>query len=213
MQKYKYILVFCFCWMAFLNLMAQHNNEDLVQFSGVIVTSDSLVPISFSHIINGTSGFGTISDFYGYFSFVAHKNDTIRFSALGYKDEVFVIPDTITKNRYTLFQVMTTDTIYLSETIIYPWPTKEDFKEAFLNLDIPDDDYQLALRNLEQSELRERSAAMNMDGSENYQNYIDNTISKYYYAGQIQPITILNPFAWAKFIKAWKEGKFKKQKN
>jgi hypothetical protein len=163
--------------------------------------------------LNLTSGFGTISDYSGYFSFVARKNDTIRFSAVGFKDERFIIPDTIHNNRYTIFQVMTTDTIYLSETVIYPWPSKEAFKEAFLNLEIPDDDYQIALRNLELSQLQERAENMPMDGSMNYQNYIDNTISKYYYAGQLQPITILNPFAWAKFIKAWKEGKFKRKKN
>jgi hypothetical protein len=123
------------------------DKEQLVQFSGVILTNDSLTPISFSHIINKTTGFGAVSDFTGYFSFVARKNDTISFSAVGFKDETFIIPDTISENRYTIFQVMTMDTIYLSETVIYPWPSKEDFKEAFLNLDIPDDDYEIARKN------------------------------------------------------------------
>lgn len=190
----------------------ESDKEQLVQFSGVILTNDSLTPISFSHIINKTTGFGAVSDFTGYFSFVARKNDTISFTAVGFKDETFIIPDTISENRYTIFQVMTMDTIYLSETVIYPWPSKEDFKEAFLNLDIPDDDYEIARKNLEQSQLMVRAENMTMDGGENYQNYIDQTVSKYYYAGQTQPITILNPFAWAQFIKAWKEGKFKRKK-
>jgi hypothetical protein len=54
---------------------------------------------------------------------------------------------------------------------------------------------------------------MKMDGSMNYQNYIDQQTSKLYYAGQTQPISLLNPFAWAQFIKAWKEGKFKRDKD
>ena len=45
----------------------------------------------------------------------------------------------------------------------------------------------------------------------NYRNYIQNNTSKLYYAGQTTPISIFNPFAWAEFVKAWKEGKFKKQ--
>jgi hypothetical protein len=185
--------------------------KNLVQFSGAVVTSDSLRPVSFTHIIDKKTGFGTISDFYGYFSFVAHMGDTIVFSAIGFKKGVFVIPDTMHSNRYTMFQVMTADTVYLTETVIYPWPTQEQFKEAFLNLEVPDDDIEIARRNLERYELAVRAEAMPMDGSMNYRNYIDQTVSKLYYAGQTQPISLLNPFAWAQFIQAWKDGKFKKK--
>jgi hypothetical protein len=185
--------------------------KDLVQFSGAVVTGDSLRPVSFTHIIDRNTGFGTISDYYGYFSFVARKGDTITFSAVGFKKGLFVIPDTIHNNRYTMFQVMTSDTVYLSETVIYPWPTKEQFREAFLNLDIPDDDLEIARKNLDRYELYVRAESMPMDGSMNYRNYIDQTVSKLYYAGQTQPISLLNPFAWAQFIKAWQDGKFKRK--
>lgn len=185
--------------------------EGLVQFSGAVVTSDSLRPVSFTHIIDRNTGFGTISDFYGYFSFVARKGDTIDFSAIGFKKSMFIIPDTMHSNRYTMFQVMTADTVYLSETVIYPWPTQEQFKEAFLSLEVPDDDIEIARRNLERYELYVRAEAMPMDGSMNYRNYIDQTVNKLYYAGQTQPISLLNPFAWAQFIEAWKDGKFKRK--
>jgi hypothetical protein len=192
----------------------QHNQEyykDLVQFSGAVVTGDSLHPVAFTHIIDHNTGFGTISDYYGYFSFVARKGDSITFSAIGFKKGMFIIPDTIRNNRYTMFQVMATDTIYLNETVIYPWPTKEQFKEAFLSLEIPDDDIEIARKNLDRYELYVRAAAMPMDGSMNYRNYIDQTVSKLYYAGQTQPISLLNPFAWSQFIKAWQDGKFKRK--
>ena len=185
--------------------------RNLVQFSGAVVTGDSLHPVAFTHIIDHNTGFGTISDYYGYFSFVARRGDTITFSAVGFKKGRFVIPDTIQNNRYTMFQVMTSDTVYLSETVIYPWPTKEQFKEAFLKLDIPDDDLEIARKNLDRYELYVRAAQTPMDGSMNYRNYIDQTVSKLYYAGQTQPISLLNPFAWAQFIKAWQDGKFKRK--
>lgn len=201
-----------------LLMEAQRNQKDqeayymdLVQFSGAVVTGDSLRPVSFTHIIDHNTGFGTISDYYGYFSFVARKGDTITFSAVGFKKARFIIPDTIHDNRYTMFQVMTSDTIYLSETVIYPWPTKEQFREAFLKLDIPDDDLEIARKNLDRYELYVRAEAMPMDGSMNYRNYIDQTVSKLYYAGQTQPISLLNPFAWAQFIQAWQDGKFKRK--
>lgn len=185
--------------------------QGLVQFSGAVVTGDSLRPIPFTHIIDRNTGFGTVSDYYGYFSFVAKKGDTIDFSAVGFKRGMFIIPDTIRNNRYTMFQVMTSDTIYLTETVIYPWPTREQFKEAFLKLNIPDDDLEIARKNLAKQDLMMRAEVMPMDGSMNYRNYIDQQVSKLYYAGQTQPISLLNPFAWAQFFKAWKDGDFKRK--
>ena len=217
MKFYPLIIIFLFISMPSV-LVAQQDEidrdqyyKDLVQFSGAVVTGDSLHPVSFAHIIDHNTNFGTISDYYGYFSFVARKGDSITFSAVGFKKGHFTIPDTIQSNRYTMFQVMTSDTIYLSETVIYPWPTKEQFKEAFLKLEIPDDDLEIARKNLDRYELYVRAEAMPMDGSMNYRNYIDQTVSKLYYAGQTQPISLLNPFAWAQFIKAWQDGKFKRK--
>lgn len=216
----KLLVFILFCIVSLNPLLtraqrAEQNREeyykDLVQFSGAVVTSDSLRPVSFTTIIDRNTGFGTICDYYGYFSFVAKKGDTIDFTAIGFKKNTFIIPDTMHSNRYTMFQVMTADTIYLSETVIYPWPTQEQFKEAFLNLEIPDDDIEIARKNMERYELAVRAEAMPMDGSMNYRNYIDQTVSKLYYAGQTQPISLLNPFAWAQFIQAWKDGKFKRK--
>jgi hypothetical protein len=185
--------------------------EDLIQFSGVILTTDSLQPIPLAHIIVINSMRGTVSDFNGYFSFVAKKKDTVEFSAVGFKKAHFIIPDSIQNNRYSMIQVMSTDTIWLTETVIYPWPTKEEFKEAFLTLEIPDDDIELARKNLNQQQLWAKAQNLPAQGSINFKYLVDQQVEKLYYNGQTQPITILNPFAWAKFIKAWREGDFKRK--
>lgn len=192
---------------------AQSSDDELVQFSGVVVAADSIQPIPFANIIISNTRRGTVSDYYGYFSFVARKLDTIVFSAVGFKKDTFRIPDTITGNWYSLIHVMKRDTILLKEAIIYPWPTVEQFKEAFLTLDIPDDDIEIARQNLSDEQLSMRAEAMGMDGSMNYRNYMQTETNKLYYNGQTQPITILNPFAWAQFIKAWREGKFKRERD
>jgi hypothetical protein len=189
--------------------IAQVSDTTLVQFSGVVVTADSLKPIPFVNIFIKDSWRGTITDLYGFFSFVAHKNDEILFSALGYKTSHFIIPDTIHTTRYSLIQVMRVDTLMMNETQIYPWPTYEQFKQAFVNTDIPDDQLERAKKNIAELEKRVMFDDVPMSGSMNYRNYIDQHISQLYYAGQMQPISLLNPFAWAQFIKAWKEGKFK----
>lgn len=202
-------IILLFIVSGYLSAQDEISGDDVIQFSGVVVNSANLDPVSYCNIMINQSRRGTISDYNGYFSFVALKNDTIRFSAIGFKENSFIIPDTITQQRYSLIHVMNADTIILAPTVIYPWPTEEDFKQAFINLDIPDDDYEIAKKNLAKAEMRERALNYKMDGSLNYKNYIDQRTSRLYYAGQTQPISILNPFAWAEFIKAWKEGKFR----
>lgn len=203
------ILLFSFC--LFNNIFAQVDDDELVQFSGIVVTADSINPIPYTNIIIKNTWRGTVADYFGYFSFVALKNDTILFSAMGFKNGEFVIPDSITSNRYSLIHAMTNDTIMLAQTVIYPWPSKEEFKEAFLNLDIPDDDYERARKNLNSEQIREIASSYPMDGSMNYRRSMQAHVDKLYYLGQTQPITVLNPFAWAQFIKAWKDGKFKRK--
>ncbi|MCX6245699.1 MAG: carboxypeptidase-like regulatory domain-containing protein [Bacteroidetes bacterium] len=194
-------------------LMAQVESGNLVQFSGITITSDSLNAVPFAKIMIKNTNRGTTSDLLGYFSFVAHKNDTILFNALGYKPASFIIPDTITKSRYSLIQLMTGDTLTLSAAIIFPWPTLEDFKYAFANTKAPDDDLERARRNLDSDEIMFRVLTYPMDGQMNYNSYIENQTSKLYYFGQQQPFNIFNPFAWAQFIKAWRDGEFKRKKN
>lgn len=195
-----------------LQLRAQKPDDSkLVQFSGVVVTSDSLKPIPFASLMIKNTYRGTVSDYFGFFSFVAKMGDTIEFSAIGYKRANFVIPDTLTDQRCSMIQILKQDTILLREVVVFPWPTKEQFKEAFIRLNVPDDDLARAEKNLEEDKLAFIGANMAMDGSMNYRNYIDEHATRLYYAGQLPPNNLLNPVAWAKFIQMWQSGAFKKK--
>jgi hypothetical protein len=215
MKKNFYVLLLILTFPVFAHSQQALETDDnmrLVQFSGMTITADSLNPVPYTKIVDICSHRGTTSDVNGYFSFVAHKKDTVVFTALGYKPASFIIPDTITKQKYSLIQLMTADTITLAAAFIFPWPTLEEFKKAFVELKIPDDDLEIARKNLAAADIRMRAENYPMDANMNYRNFIDNQTSKLYYVGQQQPFSIFNPFAWAKFIKAWKEGKFKSQK-
>jgi hypothetical protein len=207
----KYLLFLTFFFTLAAAQAQNKNSEALVQFSGVVVSSDSLQPIPFTSIIIRNTYRGTVSDVYGFFSFVARMKDTIEFSAIGFKKGFYIIPDTITNQRYSLIQMLTADTIMLRETVIYPWPTKEQFKEAFLNLHIPDDDLARAERNLNRDQLNAIADGMTMDGSMNYKYQMNQHASRLYYAGQVPTSNWLNPIAWAKFIESWQSGQFKKK--
>lgn len=189
------------------------NDDDLIQFSGVIVTGDSLEAVPFVNVIIADSHRGTMSDVNGYFSFVAQKGDSINFSAIGFRSHSIMLPDTLTESKYSMIQMLYRDTVQLAETVIYPWPTREQFKEAFLALDLPETDAERAARNLAQADMISRREAMPADGSENFKYQMQNYQNRIYYAGQAPPMNIFNPIAWAKFIEAWRDGAFKKRDN
>lgn len=190
---------------------AHASDKDIVQFSGIVMSSDSLIGLPYTHIIIKNQARGTASNAEGVFSFVAEKGDTVLFSAMGFYDEYYVIPQDLDETRYSVIKLLTRDTIHLPETLVYPWPTREQFREAFLSLDLPDDDLERAKRNLDREILREIGAAMTMDGRENQSYYLRKEAERFYYAGQRPPMNIFNPMAWARFIEAWRNGEFRRE--
>jgi len=192
---------FCFC----------QQNDDYVQFSGVVLRSDSIQPMGFCHIYIKGQNRGTISDINGFFSFVASKGDLIIFDMVGYKKKEFLIPDSLDQKTYSIIQLLTQDTIYLDETVITPLPNRNLFDYYFVKTEVPDDALEIARKNLEREALKERAMKMGPDGREASKIALQNQAKKYYYAGQMPPMNIFSPIAWAKFFQAWKNGDFKKE--
>ncbi|MEW6773481.1 MAG: carboxypeptidase-like regulatory domain-containing protein [Bacteroidota bacterium] len=207
-----------FCWivclMIFLsvNVFAQKDKEEkFIQISGVVVDADSLKPVPFvSIIIKGTKR-GTITDFYGFFTLVASPGDELEFFSLNHKNGVYKLDDTLKLSHYYIIHTLIKDTIQLPSVSVYPWPSKEDFKKAFLNLDLSETDYDRAAKNLDRKELSYNERNYKMDANANYQYAMQQQLTRMYSLGQYPTISLLNPIAWAQFIDAWRKGKFKKQ--
>lgn len=143
------------------------------------------------------------------FSIVVLKGDHILFSSIGFKDKSIFIPRDLTETQYSVIQLLVSDTNYLPATILKPRPTREQFERDFANTRVPDDMYETARQNTDQAKLRALMATLPQDGREAVNYQLRQDANKYYYAGQIPPQNIFNPFAWAEFIKAWKRGDFK----
>lgn len=212
-MKYTLYILFLFSGVLIFSRLSgseQPQARNVIQFSGLVMTGDSLKPVPYTTIRVKNTRRGTISDFHGFFSITVRERDTLQFSSIGFKEVLYVVPDTLTSSRYSTIQLMTTDTIHLPETVIYPWPTREQFRYAFLNTEIPDDDFDRAMRNLERAEMRERLEKMPLDGYSNFRNMTNQHGERLYYAGQRPPMRIFDPFAWGQFIQAWREGRFKR---
>ncbi|MDA0881839.1 MAG: carboxypeptidase-like regulatory domain-containing protein [Bacteroidetes bacterium] len=206
---------FALCTVFFsLSLMAQGDLEDandVVQFSGIVVTGDSLSPVPFVTVYRTRDAKGTITDTKGFFSIPVLKGDTVRFSSIGYVPTQMNISDTLSANRYNVVQFLGVDTVMVATTFIYPWPTKHRMKEEILALRLEDDQAERARKNLESIMMYNRMAEMGMDGSENYKVAMQQQAQRISYAGQAPPQNIFSPIAWAQFIKAWQDGAYKKK--
>jgi len=201
-----------------MNLNAQLSKKDVfaIQFSGVVVTQDEktgdAVPLPFTNVYVKGSSRGTISAFDGFFSIVALRGDTIKFSYIGFEPVEFVIPDTLSVHFYSVYQIMTQNDILLPETVIYSWPRKEYFKQELLAMDISNELKKQAEQNLAEKIIKEMIKEVPFDGVESVNLQLNKIADDAVYTGQIKPMRIFDVMAWQKFIKAWKRGDFKRKK-
>jgi hypothetical protein len=176
------------------------------------MTADSLRGIPSASIIVVDKGRGTITNGDGVFSIVVVKGDKITFSSVGFKDKTVEIPKNWATNEMSVIQLLVADTNYLPATILKPRPTREQFERDFVNNRYDDDSYEIARQNIDEQKRRALIAALPADGREAVNFQLRQQANKYYYSGQLPPMNILNPLAWADFIKAWKRGDFKSKK-
>ncbi len=185
--------------------------DSVVQLYGVVMTADSLQGIPSCSVIVEGKGRGTITSYDGVFSIVVLKGDKITFSSIGFKNRSIQIPLDLPENQYSVIQLLVSDTAYLPATILKPRPTREQFERDFVNNKVSDDLYETARKNLNEAQRRVLIASLPADGREAVNYQLRQQASKAYYAGQLPPMNILNPAAWADFIQAWKRGDFKKK--
>lgn len=199
-----------------MNLYAQKESDSInvVQFSGLVVTEeeDEIIPLPYTNIsVMGTSR-GTVSELNGFFSLVGRVGETVIFSRIGYQSVEFVIPDTLTTNLYSFIQIMSQDSVLLPMAVIRPWPSREFFDIEFLAIDVTNEMQERAKENLAEQALSKLRNSVPGDGFEAGNVYLKDQAERSYYEGQFRPQHIFDMAAWAKFIKAWKRGDFKRKK-
>lgn len=192
---------------AYAQLRHYSSSAKVVQFSGVVVSGVDSNPLPFSTLLIGTRHRGTIADAGGFFSFVALAGDTVRFSSVGYRTRYVVIPDTVRFDAYSMVVPMEQDTIMLMETVIYPWPSKDKFREAFINLQLPETEADIIRKNFDLAALREQARSGKMNSDMNYRDLMQQRATQLYTQNQVPSFNLLNPFAWAQFVKQWKRRK------
>ncbi len=209
MKHWLFTLAFIVISTAFA--LAQSPNEKLIQLSGVVVSSDSLSEMPFASVFDKTVKRGTIADAYGFFSMVVKPGDTIVFKYAGHKPSSYIVPDSLTEDRYSIIHMMEMDTVELETVTVYPWPSREAFAQAFVEMNPYDDELLKAQKLLSGQSLASLASNVSSDGSISYGNVMNQQNTRLYTMGQSPVNNLMNPFAWASFLQKWRNGELGRQ--
>lgn len=182
----------------------------VVQISGMVVTGDSLAPLPFATVFRKRDLRGTMTDANGFFSIPALEGDTVTVSSVGYIAQAFAVPLNLELPRMNVVQPLGRDTIAIDEAFIYPWPTRERFREDFLELQLSADAFTIGQQRLDAADIYDRLMEVGRDGGEVYNYTMQQQAQQNYYQGQLPPISLFNPVAWAKFVEAIRNGSLKR---
>jgi hypothetical protein len=185
-------------------------SNGVVQISGMVVTGDSLAPLPFATVFRKRDLRGTMTDANGFFSIPALEGDTITVSSVGYIAQAFAVPLDLELPRMNVVQPLGRDTIAIDEAFIYPWPTRERFREDFLELQLSPDAFTIGQQRLDAADIYDRLMEVGRDGGEVYNYTMQQQAQQNYYQGQLPPISLFNPVAWAKFVEAIRNGSLKR---
>ncbi|RKO73672.1 carboxypeptidase regulatory-like domain-containing protein [Sphingobacterium puteale] len=189
--------------------------KKIIQYSGIVTTVGSGLPVGYATVTNlSFRNEAVAANNEGYFSFVAHVGDTIRFTSVGFDPLTITIPK-VSGDKYTANIVMQNLVTELPMVTPYPWASIEEFNIAFMNLDVSEDNIVRARRSLSYESLSAMAAVVPRDGNEmrsinNAQSFntMNNKVINQRYANPL-----LNPFAWGSLIQQITKGSQSRSKS
>jgi hypothetical protein len=203
-------LIGIFFLLATTAAFAQQPQQEkpLVQFSGIVHNADSAkIIVPYVNITNAaTHKTITASNYEGYFSFVAHEQDTLIFTCVGYATTRVVIPSDIKNKSYTIPVMIQPIIINLPTFHVFPWATTDEFKKDFLALKVADDDLEIAKKNVSRTTLMALVATLPRDGQEIQDALYQGLNTSIENSHSLTPNPLLNPLAWGSFINEITQG-------
>ncbi len=209
-RKYTFLLFLALM----LSSLSFAQEKKIVQFSGIIHAIGSELPVPFVTIRNGDRAEQVyVSNHEGFFSFVAHVGDTVRFSSIGYDPTSFVIPHTA-DDKYTAAILMKSLVKELPMVTPFPWASIEEFNIAFMALQVGDDAIATVRKNVSPEALA-ALARITPRSAEEIQNF--NSVQRHIgltnkAINQKYANPLLNPFAWGSLINDIVKGDFSRKK-
>jgi hypothetical protein len=104
------------------------------------------------------------------------------------------------------------DTVTMNDAFVYPWPSRERFRQDFLALGLPNQGLDPAWDSpMDPMDVYDRLSEVGRDGQSTSSGVLAAQAQQAGYAGQAPPVNLLNPVAWAQFLQALKSGDLRRQ--
>ncbi len=204
-QMRNTLLIIIFSLIVFTTVAQNTDRKvlnDPINLSGVILDAENMEPVPYTYVLMDEGKRGTVADNTGYFSFLAYPGDTIMFRSVGYQNRIFVIPEILDGNSYSLIELMVKDNLILDEVVVSPLPEIDVFAKTILKTDLTPE---------QMDDISRFKKRMNNLLEQEYEK------DKYYYdqwryaklydmTGLVPPNNFLNPITWSNFIRDWKEN-------
>ncbi len=190
-----------------ISAFSQQKENPLVQFTGVVYNADSTGVVVPYVTVTNKSSHNTVSvtNYKGYFSFVAHEQDSLQFTAIGFAPVTVVIPENIKSKSYTVQVTIRQQMINLPMVRVFPWATTDEFRKDFVNAKIADDDLEIARKNISRTSIVAMTNTLPRDAQEiqsaNAQYMHQDIVNQH---SRVNPL--LNPLAWGSLIKSITDG-------
>jgi len=203
----RHLLATLLLFFAAATVFAQQKEQPVVQFSGVVHNADSTaVVVPYVTITNITdNNKQDLANYKGYFSFVAHEQDTLRFTCVGYASQTIVIPQKGNKS-YTIHVDLKPEVTNLPTFHVFPWATTDEFKRDFLSMKRADDDIEIARKNLSRGSIEAMAKTLPRSANEIQSAYAQNEHINILNQHSLMPNPLFNPIAWGTLIKQIADG-------
>jgi len=205
---YTFILLLSYTAFAQKDSTAQKKEKRIIQFTGIVFAPDSSSVIPGAHVYVPTAGRGTTTNPYGFFSLPVLEGDSVVLSSIGFKRQYYIIPEHRENQSLKVIITMEEDVTFLDEVEVFPYPTEAMFKEAILSMETP---YQKQYNNmnawLHSNYMSSAYADLPASPNANHQYYMELQRQAALNRYSVPQSNLLNPFAWAKFIKSLKKDK------
>jgi CarboxypepD_reg-like domain len=207
LKKLLFILSFIVTSISLLNTDAIAQGEKkFITFSGFVIDGSTDEPLPGAYVINDRAGRGVFTNNRGYFIIDVFPGDSLLFSYLGFKKQYHIIPRSLGLN-YSAVVELSIDAKMLKEVTVYPFRTEDEFKTAFLNMELPNSAEREAIeRNYNLENIKRLAANQAMGSGGGYRYAMDQQLMHLQNQRQVTVNPLTNPFAIMNFIRSVKNG-------
>ena len=183
-------------------LLSRGQTDTAVHLTGIVLSTVGLKPLpSVSVTVTGTLK-GTITGEDGIFHIDARPGDTLEFSSVGYQPTRIKTPT----GGDNIVLYLEPKPIEMAGTVIQSRPTSAQFQRDFLTAPVNDELHDVAKDNVNPATLSVMIAGLPVEASDIARREIAKQADDVKYGhevrGQVSLLSLLNPMAWAAFIKS-----------